>query len=197
MRFCDLRGPAHGCSIVPIDMQHARGSDFLLRDLVRYERQTIWPIPKHRSFTCGLIDQDIGRLVRAPNTNLYVVQVYTGFAETVHLDLPPFVVSTVPIYFERNPNFAHVIIALATCLPDSESPDETEPYLRMREVGDNDQGVRGIQTYANHVEKGNQESSLSRERGSRVEEAVDALANQMLIESRCNRSNKGEKHGDF
>jgi hypothetical protein len=62
---------------MPINVEQAGASDLIGRNLLRVDSETIGATPQDGSFTGGVVDQDVGALVRAILPDLDVVKVDT------------------------------------------------------------------------------------------------------------------------
>ena len=92
MRPCHTRRMRHRRRIVSIDMQHSRSPNLLIRNILRPQRQTLRPLPKHRPLARRLIDHNIRRLVRAIRPHLHMLQVHARPAQALHLHTPALIV---------------------------------------------------------------------------------------------------------
>ena len=99
----DLGGARHRRRIVGVDMQQARAHNFFRCDALRLQAQAIVAPPEHGALAGGLVDQDVGGLVRAIFTDFEVIQVDAALAQALELYAAALVVADRSDVFHAQP----------------------------------------------------------------------------------------------
>ena len=108
---------ATAARVVPIDVQQARAGYLFRRDLFGVDAQTFVAPPEDSTLAGGLIDHDVGRLIRAVAPKLDVFEIEPEARKLSIWMRPRSSSPTAPMYFARRPRRAQATIALATCPP--------------------------------------------------------------------------------
>ncbi len=151
----DGGGVRHGRGIVPVDVQQAGAGDLFGRDLIRVDAEAIRPAPQHGALAGGLVDEDVGALVRAVAALLHVVEIDAGGEQALHLDAAALVVA------DRADVLGPQAESGAGDHGARDLPAGAENLLRERhlagiggKVRKEQQGIGGVQSHADHVEFG-------------------------------------------
>src|SRR5579864_2828815 len=148
----DPGGTRNGTGIMRVDVEQARTGDLLHRHTVRMETQAIIALPEYGPLSRGLVNQDIGGLVRTVLADFDIVQVDAALAQAFELDAAAFVITHGPDILHPKPQFGASYKGAGYLSPRAQQLALESDFAGVsREVREKNEGVSGVLTHTDNI----------------------------------------------